>query len=155
MNTFAVEILHNVTPDPQRGGESLAIFCRFGRDVPRCQPGDQLDRVALLLLDAPTAARAADAAFAAGNSPYDTDPGVLEYRAAEVRSLCVGDVVVVHTPDGPAAYACEPIGWTSVNLADFEVVPGARGDGRVICRSDVARFVTAALTDRRDMAWGL
>lgn len=28
------------------------------------------------------------------------------------RSMSVGDVVILHTPDGPFALACDPVGWS-------------------------------------------
>lgn len=138
MHSFTVDVFHNVTTTVEaaaRGdedcarlveanagyGESPAAFSRLG-GLKKARSGDRLRKVVTLMLETAYGSRgAAEAAFVAGNSPY-SDQGVTEYRAAQVRSLSVGDVVVVHTPDGPGAYACESQGWQDVALADFEIV---------------------------------
>lgn len=135
-STFRVEVLHNVTTcaeavavggphndyltgDLAARADASAIFLRYpGR--PRLVAGDRLRAVVVLDLPAASAQGAASAAFAAGNSPY-ADPGVEAYAAARVRSLSVGDVVIVETPDGPAAFACDSFGWSSVDLRDYRV----------------------------------
>lgn len=139
MTTFKVDIFHNVTTTGEAAakgdedcarlvaadagyGEGLAIFSRL-RGASKARPGDRLRKVVTLTLDADDSRRAADAAFEAGNSPY-VSPSVRAYRAAQVRSLSTGDVVVAHTPDGPGTYVCESSGWSDAALADFEIEEG-------------------------------
>lgn len=139
MRKFEVDVFHNVTTTAEaaaRGdedcarlvaadpgyGDGYAPFSRIGGSKARA--GDRLRKVVTLTLETAYGSRgAADAAFVAGNSPY-SDQGVAEYRTAQVRSLSVGDVVVVHTPDGPGVYACESDGWQDVALADFQIEEG-------------------------------
>ena len=100
--------------------KALAIFRRMphGDEAP-IEPGDTLRFVGELDLPATTALAAAHAAFAAGNSPYEGDPGVTEYRTWQVRSLSVGDVVVA---DGKAL-AVAGFGFTEIDtsLAAYKV----------------------------------
>lgn len=39
------------------------------------------------------------------------DPRIVAYRLRGLRSLSVGDVIVIHTEDGDLAYDCKVIGW--------------------------------------------
>lgn len=103
-----------------------AIFCRLR---PGARPGDRLYFAALLRVQAMSARAAAEEAFAAGNGvgAHAADYAAQLAGAPDdaLRSVSVGDVVVVETPDGPAAFACEGLGWASVDLADFVIVGGA------------------------------
>jgi hypothetical protein len=101
-------------------GEGLAIFSRLRRSA-AARPGDRLRHVHTATVTAPSSLWAADVAFALGNGAHaDSDA----YYAHRIRSVSVGDVVVVHTPDGPAPHACQSSGWADVALADFEITEG-------------------------------
>lgn len=132
---FKVDIYHNettVSEAVEAGEAELALLLPARKDMPaifarafgdtRTHKGDRLHLILSLNLEAESTVGAAEAAFAAGNSPYDDDDGVLIYRAKMVRSLSCGDVVVVHSPDGPATYSCESIGWESVDFGDFAIL---------------------------------
>lgn len=138
MATFKVDIFHNVTTTGEaaaKGDEDCARLVAadagyaecsapFSRLAgPKTQPDDRLRKVVTLTLEAGDSYGAADAAFEAGNAPFDT-PATRAYRAARVRSLSTGDVVVVHTPRGADNFACESVGWASVALSDFEIEEG-------------------------------
>lgn len=111
-----VDILHNNTEEDGR----MAIFSRFGTG-PATRAGDTLTVVgSLTLTEATDASSAAELSFVAGNAPHDT-PAVLEYRSWRVRSLSVGDVVRVHTPEGPVAVVCESTGWAPIDLAEYTI----------------------------------
>ena len=123
---FDVTVLLNTTPAgadedcPPVHEESLAIFVRAVGD-PRLRPADTLTTVGTLTVEAENSGAAAEEAFVAGNAPYDT-PQVRQYTSWGVRSLSVVDVVVVATPDGPAAYECDSFGWRTLDLRDYTVV---------------------------------
>lgn len=103
-------------------GKALAIFRRMRPDtVAPIEPGDTLRFVGELDLPATTALKAAHAAYAAGNSPYEGDPGVTEYRTWQVRSLSVGDVVQA----GGKALACAAWGFAEI---DASLTPYKVGD---------------------------
>lgn len=69
-------------------------------------------RVANLTVEANTAQGAADAAFEIANAPWEPeDLEGVRWPHQSVRSMSSGDVVLVHTPDGPVAYGCLFIGW--------------------------------------------
>jgi len=91
---------------------SHAPFCRTGT---AWRAGDELGLVDVRTVEAASAEAAAEAAFAfGGNHP---ELGVTWAH----RSVSTGDVVVVETPDGPAAFACDAFGWAPVDLAAFLV----------------------------------
>jgi hypothetical protein len=119
-----VSFLHNTTEVNGR----LAIFAHFG-DEPRAKPGDELQLVgAIDFPDVTDPQQAAELAFEAGNSPYESE-AVKEYRSWEVRSLSVGDVVTVENDDlavenddfKTVAFGCEPTGWIPVDITQFEL----------------------------------
>jgi hypothetical protein len=113
-----VSIFQNITEEDGR----LAIFSRL-RHESRVQSGDQLQLVGILhFSDATSAEHAAELAFEAGNSPQESE-AVKEYRSWKVRSLCVGDVVAVEDDKHVVtALACEPVGFTPVDLTQFKLV---------------------------------
>jgi hypothetical protein len=113
------EAVAEMARDP-RNGKVLVIFRRMRpATVPPIEPGDTLRLVGKLDLPATTALKAAHAAYAAGNSPYECDPGVVEYRTWNVRSLSVGDVVVA---DGKTL-ACAAWGFTEIDSLDAYKIP--------------------------------
>lgn len=121
-----VNVFHNITEEHGR----LAIYARYGAE-PRIKPGDVLQFVGTLdFPDVDDVIQAANLAFAAGNSPADTE-AVKEYRSWKVRSLSVGDVIVTEeglvSDDRPVvlthALGCQStgIGWEAVNLTEFKL----------------------------------
>lgn len=99
--------------------ESLAIFLRgHGDDESHAQPGDRLVKVGEFEVTAASALEAAECAYAIGNGASAQSA---DYYAAKVRSFSTGDVVVVDTPDGPAAFTCESFGFSTANFEDFRV----------------------------------
>ncbi len=134
---FAIDLYLNVTTvaDARAAGDdgvadldgrdtSPAIFCRFGFGA-RHRAGDRLRFVERFDVVATSALYAAEVGFAIGNLDADRHPDAEVYRSHHVRSVSVGDVVVVHTPDGPAAYAVESFGFGVVDLGSF-VIEGGR-----------------------------
>jgi hypothetical protein len=123
---FDVTDLHNTTPAgadedcPPVPEESLAIFVRAVGD-PRLRRADTLTTVGTLTVEAEGSRAAAEEACVAGNTPGETAES-RRYDAWGVRSLSVGDVVVVTTPDGAAAYECHICGWRTLDLRDYTVV---------------------------------
>lgn len=107
---YTVDVLHNVTEVDGRH----APFARFG-DEPKAQRGDQIRYVGTLEVDVETDVDACARAFYAGNAD---DGGWLVslYQSWGVRSLSVGDVVVVRVTYGgrPTVYFCASQGWTHV-----------------------------------------
>lgn len=97
--------------------DALAIFMRGHRES-HAAPGDRLQKVGSFEVAAQTAQYAAEQAFAVGNGASEQSAA---YYAHGVRSFSCGDVVVVETPDGPAAFVCESSGFSSADLSDFEV----------------------------------
>lgn len=74
-----------------------------------------LRRVANLTIEAPDAMTAANDAFEIANAPWEpADAEGVTWDHQRVRSMSSGDVVVVHTPDGPVAYGCLFIGWATL-----------------------------------------
>lgn len=108
-----IQVFHNVTKDAHgrhvgmldgyRAGHDLALVYEY--TVPD-------DKSARFLLDGRTYAEDAFHLFNVGDDPaYGTpDPRAVEYRAKRLRSLSVGDVVVV----GERAYACAALGWDPI-----------------------------------------
>lgn len=98
--------------------EALAIFGRFPKgDKAPIEPGDRLTVVGTLdFPDAATTADACNAAFEAGNAPYDT-ANVRLYRSWQVRSLSVGDVVLTEG----RAFAVAGCGWQEVALTSYKI----------------------------------
>jgi len=71
-----------------------------------------LRRVMNLRVEAERAEYAADVAFEIANAPWqphDLDGVMWDHE--RIRSMSSGDVVLVHTPDGPVAYGCLFMGW--------------------------------------------
>ena len=94
-----------------------AAFMRIGRD--KVEAGDSFRYVTTLRLEAPTARATLEMAFAAGNANDVDVPGSREYDRYGERSLSVGDVVVVHTPDGPLIVWVDSIGWRDIEDIDL------------------------------------
>ena len=66
-------------------------------------------------VEAESAQGAADEAFAIANAPWNPEDALGQtWDHTRVRSMSSGDVVVVHTPDGPVGYVCLFAGWTTV-----------------------------------------
>jgi hypothetical protein len=105
---FTTTVLHNTGP------------WRFHRYV----PGDPLERVFDLTVEAPSAKAATEVVFAITNSYPDEllcDPryggDVAAYRAAALRSLSVGDVLLIRDQaNAQTAWAC---GWTGFARLSF------------------------------------
>lgn len=71
-----------------------------------------LRRVMNLTIEADRVTAVPDEAFEIANAPWNpTDAEGVEWDHANIRSMSSGDVVVVHTPDGPVAYGCLFMGW--------------------------------------------
>jgi len=124
-----VTVLHNIDRDASLGHNTRLTSSHGGRVLPErveAEPGDRHPLVAVFR-------------FAA--EPGETDPALCErawvafnesddalataYRARRLRSLSVGDVLLVETGDQRRAYACASVGWTRTNLDDLRVVEGA------------------------------
>lgn len=107
----------------KRNAKGLAIFRRMPPDNEApIEPGDRFQYVGAL--DFPAMDKAdwsprdvCDRAYAAGNSPYEGDTGVTEYRTWQVRSLSVGDVVLTEG----RAFAVAGNGWQEITdrLGEF------------------------------------
>lgn len=104
--SFQVTVLHNSGP-----GRFWAY-----------QPGDALDRVFELAVAADSPEAACDVVFAVCNSApgelfcdHRYVEAVTEYRAARLRSLSVGDVLIIRPADSDAdsgqAFACAVFGF--------------------------------------------
>src|SRR4029079_8922552 len=82
-----------------------------------------LRRVMNLNVEAKSAEDAADAVWEIGNAPWDpTDAEGVAWDHRSVRSMSSGDVVVVHTPDGPVAYGCLFAGWLRLETLPLNIV---------------------------------
>jgi len=85
------------------------------------KPGDRLTRVfAFIGSDDLSPEEACDWAFHAFNAPEEflTDSALVacrDYRAHQLRSLSVGDVVAVEQEGHLSLFACASFGWTELN----------------------------------------
>ena len=91
-----------------------APWIRIGQD--RVQPGDTFRYVTTVQLSAPSARATLEMAFEAGNG--QDVPGSREFDRYTDRNMCVGDVIVVHTPDGVLVAYADSCGW--VDIEDIE-----------------------------------
>jgi hypothetical protein len=82
-----------------------------------------LRRVMNLVVEADTAEDAPEVAYDIGNAPWNpTDAEGVAWDHKNVRSMSGGDVVVVHTPDGPVAYGCLFMGWLRLSQLPLNIV---------------------------------
>ncbi|NLT55138.1 MAG: hypothetical protein GXX79_11405 [Actinomycetales bacterium] len=118
---FTVTVMHNIT----RADGRLAVLARFTAN--RLLPGDTLQVLGILTVPATSLADAAETTYAIGNGAGE--PGLVQvYRSWGVRSLCVGDAVIIQAPEGRRhVLACTTTDW--LPLADpraYTILPGHR-----------------------------
>lgn len=121
MFCFDVEVHLNATyrtdsriPEP---------LLRIGQE--RVQPGDTFTYLCTLQLEAASARDALEMAYLAGNARDSDVPGSREYDRYASRSMIVGDVVLVHTPDGPLIAYVDSVGWVDIEDIDpYSLTPG-------------------------------
>lgn len=110
---LTVQILHNVTTD--EAGRATGWTLGYRR-------GDQLARVLTYSAPAKEPTAMCEDAFRI----FNVDPEHLaeeeralatQYRAHQVRSLSMGDVVVI----GETAWACARFGWENVSLTSSQI----------------------------------
>ena len=119
MPIFTADIHLNVTP-VVIGGVLVPGALHF---TP-ARPGDLLVHVGTLEVEAESTETVLEVVFDIGNGMSD-EPGDSDtYYELARRSLSVGDVVVIHTPDGPLIRACASAGWDSIeNPAAYGIIP--------------------------------
>lgn len=117
-----VDVLHNITRDDEG---RMAIYTRPYDEIgaPAHQPGDTLQVVGTMdAKEQPDARAAAEQMWVAGNSPEASVITAI-YRSWRVRSLCMGDVVRVHTgPDVTEDLVAVRTGWEPVDLSTYVII---------------------------------
>lgn len=75
------------------------------------------------------------------------------YRARRLRSLSVGDVIVIDDGRTVRAYACASVGWIETALAMLRVVEGAEADAEIRARLQFKPAEALAVTVPLAGAW--
>lgn len=122
MPIFTADIYLNETPVIV-GGVRLPSGLRCALLSP-VQPGELLVHVGTLDVAAESAQAALEVVFDIGNGASDEPGESAAYYAFARRSMSVGDVVMIHTPDGPQVSACASAGWDSIeDPAAYGIIP--------------------------------
>ena len=78
--------------------------------------------VHVFVVEAESAQHAADKAFEIAGAPWNpADTLGATWDHTKVRSMCSGDNVWVHTPDGMVGYTCMGFGWNAFTPADMNI----------------------------------
>lgn len=106
--------------------EAPELFSRLPGSSGGYQAGDPLRLAVEYSVEGNGIYGALEGAFYLFNEGHPTQAEVARYRAAGNRSLSVGDVVVLVTPEGPEAHACASCGWDLVPRLGDELLSRIR-----------------------------